>query len=55
MNDDAFFERNITDYLFAPKRIAASGTVDQKVIDTFDDDRVLAHANKLADGFHPRL
>ena len=51
--DDALAKRNIPNDILAAQRITASSTHRQKIIDAFDDDRVLAQADKFFNGFHP--
>src|SRR5262249_28647904 len=55
VNNDTLPKRNVSDDIFTPKRIAAACTRGQQVIDTFHDDRILAHADKLLDRLHPGL
>src|SRR5687767_6880834 len=55
MNDDSLFERDIADDVLTPQRVAALCAIYQKIVDTFDDNGVLAHADELADRLHATL
>ena len=54
MDDDAFVERDVADYIFTTQRITAFSTVDQNIVHPADNDRVL-HADKFPDGLCRRL
>src|SRR5882724_3050519 len=50
MNSDTFSKRDVSDYLFAPDRIAAFRPVHKYVVDAFDLDARFANTQNLFNG-----